>query len=148
MIRAAIAAVCAALTALPVPVLAQAWPSKPVRLIVPFSTGGTTDIVARLYAQRLTEATGTQFVVDNRAGAGGTIGTEAGARSAPRRPGQRAARPAAACARSGSRRERPRRDAGCRTRCRCAWCAPYHHRKEKGEGGTGRGSQHAIFYLA
>jgi tripartite-type tricarboxylate transporter receptor subunit TctC len=83
MIRAAIAAACATLTAIPTPALAQAWPSKPVRLIVPFSTGGTTDIVARLYAQRLTEAAGTQFVVDNRAGAGGTIGTEAGARSAP-----------------------------------------------------------------
>jgi tripartite-type tricarboxylate transporter receptor subunit TctC len=71
------------LFAVSAPALSQSWPSKPVRLIVPFSSGGTTDIVARLYAQRLTEALGTQFIVDNRAGAGGTIGTEAGARSAP-----------------------------------------------------------------
>jgi tripartite-type tricarboxylate transporter receptor subunit TctC len=83
MIRAAVAVTCASLFAVSAPVLAQSWPAKPVRLIVPFSSGGTTDIVARLYAQRLTEALGTQFIVDNRAGAGGTIGTEAGARSAP-----------------------------------------------------------------
>jgi tripartite-type tricarboxylate transporter receptor subunit TctC len=83
MIRAAVILTCAALFAVSAPVLSQSWPSKPVRLIVPFSSGGTTDIVARLYAQRLTEALGTQFIVDNRAGAGGTIGTEAGARSAP-----------------------------------------------------------------
>jgi len=83
MIRAVIAATCASLIASAPHALAQAWPSKPVRLVVPFATGGTTDILARLYAQRLTEALGTQFIVDNRAGAGGTIGTEAGARSAP-----------------------------------------------------------------
>jgi tripartite-type tricarboxylate transporter receptor subunit TctC len=83
MIRAAVAVTCASLFAVSAPVLAQSWPAKPVRLVVPFSSGGTTDIVARLYAQRLTEALGTQFIVDNRAGAGGTIGTEAGARSAP-----------------------------------------------------------------
>ena len=83
MVRAAVVLTCASLFAVSAPVLSQSWPSKPVRLIVPFSSGGTTDIVARLYAQRLTEALGTQFIVDNRAGAGGTIGTEAGARSAP-----------------------------------------------------------------
>lgn len=83
MMRAAIAAAFAALIAFPTAALAQAWPSKPVRLIVPFASGGSTDILARLYAQRLTEALGQQFVVENRAGAGGTIGTEAGARSAP-----------------------------------------------------------------
>ena len=83
MIRAAVVVTCAPLLAVSPLALSQSWPSKPVRLVVPFSSGGTTDIVARLYAQRLTEALGTQFVVDNRAGAGGTIGTEAGARSAP-----------------------------------------------------------------
>ena len=83
MNRVAIAVACTSLLASSPHALAQAWPTRPVRLIVPFSTGGTTDIVARLYAQRLGEALGTQFVVDNRAGAGGTMGTEAGARSAP-----------------------------------------------------------------
>ena len=83
MIRAVVMAASASLVAFCNQVGAQPYPSKPVRLIVPFSTGGTTDIVARLYAQRLTEAIGTQFVVDNRTGAGGTIGTEAGARAAP-----------------------------------------------------------------
>ncbi|MPZ42764.1 MAG: tripartite tricarboxylate transporter substrate binding protein [Betaproteobacteria bacterium] len=83
MIRAFVVATCAALIASSPHASAQDWPSKPIRLIVPFSTGGTTDIIARLYAQRLSEALGTQFVVENRTGAGGTIGTEAGARSAP-----------------------------------------------------------------
>ena len=83
MTRAVIAAMCASFVASAPPALAQAWPSKPVRLIVPFATGGTTDILARVYAQRLGETLGTQFIVDNRTGAGGTIGTEIGARSAP-----------------------------------------------------------------
>jgi len=82
MVRAVIAVACAVLIASAPPALAQAWPAKPVRFIVPFATGGTTDILARLYAQRLGETLGTQFIVDNRAGAGGTIGTEAGARAA------------------------------------------------------------------
>lgn len=83
MIRASLAATFAALALAPAHAQAQAWPSKPVRLIVPFSAGGTTDILARLYAQRYSELHGTQYVVDNRAGAGGTIGTEAGAKSPP-----------------------------------------------------------------
>lgn len=83
MIRAALVATCSSLILATPQALAQAWPSKPVRLIVPFSAGGTTDILARVYAQRLTEMLGTQFVVDNRVGAGGTIGTEAGAKAAP-----------------------------------------------------------------
>ncbi|MGH8662802.1 MAG: Bug family tripartite tricarboxylate transporter substrate binding protein [Burkholderiales bacterium] len=83
MIRATVVATCASLLAVCMHAVAQDWPSRPVRLIVPFSTGGTTDIIARLYAQRLSEALGTQFIVENRTGAGGTIGTEAGARSAP-----------------------------------------------------------------
>ena len=61
----------------------QAYPAKPVRLVVPFSAGGTTDILGRLYAQKLSQQMGQQFVVDNRTGAGGTIGTENIARSAP-----------------------------------------------------------------
>jgi len=83
MIRAALIATCSSLILTTPQALAQAWPAKPVRLIVPFSAGGTTDILARVYAQRLTELLGTQFVVDNRVGAGGTIGTEAGAKSPP-----------------------------------------------------------------
>ena len=59
------------------------YPSKPVRLIVPFPAGGSTDIVGRIVAQKLGEKLGQQVVVDNRGGAGGTIGTEAAAKAAP-----------------------------------------------------------------
>ncbi|OGA51403.1 MAG: hypothetical protein A3F74_25550 [Betaproteobacteria bacterium RIFCSPLOWO2_12_FULL_62_58] len=59
------------------------WPSKPVRVIVPFPAGGSTDIVARILAARLSEEFGQQFVVDNRGGAGGTIGAEIAARAEP-----------------------------------------------------------------
>ena len=60
---------------------AQPYPSKPVKLIVPYPPGGPTDIVARVVGQKLSEQTGQQFIVDNRAGAGGNIGAEAVARS-------------------------------------------------------------------
>lgn len=62
---------------------AQQYPVKPVRLIVPFAPGGSTDIMGRLIGQRLNDALGQQFVVDNRAGAGTMIGTEIAAKSAP-----------------------------------------------------------------
>ena len=64
-------------------IYAQQYPARSVRIIVPFSAGGPTDILARLLAQRLTESMGQQFIVDNRAGGGGTIGAQAAARSAP-----------------------------------------------------------------
>src|SRR5262245_54292471 len=76
----------AAAAALPIashPTWAQAYPSRPVRVIVPFGPGGGTDIVARLIGQWLSERLGQQFVIENRPGAGGNIGTEAVVRAAP-----------------------------------------------------------------
>src|SRR5262245_20354479 len=73
----------AVLPAVPRIARAQAYPSRPVRLIVPFGSAGATDITARLVGQWLSERLGQQFVIDNRPGAGGTIGTEAGIRAAP-----------------------------------------------------------------
>ena len=63
--------------------LAQTYPARPVKLIIPFPPGGNTDIVGRLVAQKLTEAFGQQVYIDNRGGAGGTIGAEAAAKSPP-----------------------------------------------------------------
>lgn len=63
--------------------LAQAWPTKPVTLLVPFPPGGSSDAIARTLGVKLQEGLGGNFVVDNRGGAGGTIGTAAVKRSAP-----------------------------------------------------------------
>ncbi len=62
---------------------AQPWPTKPVRIVIPFAPGGATDIIARLVGQKLTESLGHAMVVESRAGAGGNIGTAVVAKSAP-----------------------------------------------------------------
>ncbi len=62
---------------------AQAWPAKPIRLVVPFPPGGGTDTIAREVSQRVAAATGWTFVIDNRSGAGGNLGVDAVAKSAP-----------------------------------------------------------------
>jgi tripartite-type tricarboxylate transporter receptor subunit TctC len=61
----------------------QAYPSRPVRIIVPFAPAGSTGIVARLTGQWLSEPLGQQFVIENRPGGGGNIGTEAVVRASP-----------------------------------------------------------------
>jgi tripartite-type tricarboxylate transporter receptor subunit TctC len=61
----------------------HAWPDKPVKIVVPFAAGGTTDILARAIAPELSRAFGQQFIVDNRAGAGGNVGADIVAKSAP-----------------------------------------------------------------
>jgi tripartite-type tricarboxylate transporter receptor subunit TctC len=72
-----------ALAASPHAALAQAWPAKPVRIVVPFPPGGGTDIGTRVLAQKLQEAWGQAVVVENKPGAAGIVGTELTAKSAP-----------------------------------------------------------------
>ena len=73
--------VLAALVLAPVTLRAQSYPSKPIRLIIPFPPGGSTDILGRSLAQKLSEAWGQQVLVDNRGGAGGTIGADLAAKA-------------------------------------------------------------------
>ena len=77
---------CALLAALvaPLGVLAQSWPTaKPIRMVIPFPAGGATDIVGRTIAQKLSAAIGQQIVIDNKPGAGGTIGADLVAKAPP-----------------------------------------------------------------
>jgi tripartite-type tricarboxylate transporter receptor subunit TctC len=82
---------------------AQNWPDKPVKLILPYAPGGGTDLIGRPWAEKLSQSFGQQFIIENRGGAGGMIGSEAAAKAAPRRlhlfahaqcNAQRAAQPA------------------------------------------------------
>lgn len=72
-----------AVAALTWPAAAQTWPTRPVRIVVPFGPGGPADVYARIVGQQLTEAFGQQFVIDNKPGAGAVIGTDIVAKAAP-----------------------------------------------------------------
>ena len=88
-ITAALGTVGALVATIPLTALAQsastssgpAWPAKPIRILIPFPPGGTSDILARLIGPKLTEAWGPQVLVDNRVGAGGNIAMELTARA-------------------------------------------------------------------
>jgi tripartite-type tricarboxylate transporter receptor subunit TctC len=76
-------AITLSLAALPSGVAAQSYPTKPIRVVVPFAPGGVADVVARTVMPKLAEALQHQVIVDNRGGAGGTIGTDIGAKALP-----------------------------------------------------------------
>ena len=81
--RVIIAVIFAPAFAFPLPAAAQNYPTKPIRLIVPFAPGGGTDILARVIGRKLGESMGQQVVVDNRAGAGGNLGAALAATASP-----------------------------------------------------------------
>lgn len=83
LVCAAVATLFVALPASQAMAQAATWPNKPVRIVVTFPPGGTSDIVARLLGQYLTEKTGQQFLVDNRPGAGGTVAADLVRKEAP-----------------------------------------------------------------
>ncbi len=81
--KAALGLIAACAVAIGSQALAQSYPVKPIRFIVTFPPGGTVDITARIVQPRLSESLGQTVVIENRGGAGGAVGTEAAARSAP-----------------------------------------------------------------
>lgn len=85
MFRIAYVSLPAAVTALPAPsaVPAEGYPQKPIRFVLPFAPGGGTDVLARALSSKLEEVLGASVIIDNRPGAGGTLGTAVVARAAP-----------------------------------------------------------------
>src|SRR5947208_15777035 len=83
VLRAAAAATLVACALEPLTVVAQAWPTKPVKFVVPFPPGGSVDPLARILGARVADSLGQQFIVENKSGAGRSIGTAFVARSAP-----------------------------------------------------------------
>ncbi|WP_458097034.1 Bug family tripartite tricarboxylate transporter substrate binding protein [Roseomonas sp. WA12] len=82
--RRALMGAALALSLVPMPLLAQeSWPTRPIRVIVPFAAGGTTDLIGRLVGGEMSRRLGQPLVIDNRAGAGGNIGADACAKAAP-----------------------------------------------------------------
>ena len=75
-------ALSAALTAIALPVAAQTWPAKPIKIVVPFPAGGTSDVLARILAQKMTESWGQPVVIENKPGSSGNLGADAVAKSA------------------------------------------------------------------
>ena len=73
----------AVLTAAVAPVAAQNYPARTIRMVIPFAAGGNTDIIGRIFAPKMAEILGQQIIIDNRGGAGGTIGTEVVKRAVP-----------------------------------------------------------------
>jgi len=82
-LRAAAAATMVVCALAPLTVVAQAWPTKPVKFVVPFPPGGSVDPLARILGARLADSLGQQFIVENKTGAGGSIGTAFVAKSPP-----------------------------------------------------------------
>ncbi|MFO1317176.1 MAG: tripartite tricarboxylate transporter substrate binding protein [Burkholderiales bacterium] len=84
MLRIALRVLASVLLALPATdVSAQSWPAKPLKLLVPFTPGGSQDVIGRLFAQKVGDALGQPIVVENKPGAGGVIATQEAARAAP-----------------------------------------------------------------
>src|SRR5688572_33507895 len=81
--NAALRLIMCCIAALPAVSSAQTYPTKPIRIIVPFPAAGTADIMARVVGQKMAPAWGQQVLIDNRAGAGGNIGAELAAKAPP-----------------------------------------------------------------